>query len=66
MKGKQVPMGKEVFDIPGLTAAVLVDEEGPYCTMSTLRTTASITSRPSSQSEELTADSPVLHSSNVE
>ena len=60
-------MGKEVFDLePGLAAATMVEEEeAAYCTMSTLRTTIS-TSRPSSRSEELTVDSPVMQSSNVE
>ena len=66
--GKQVPMGKDVFTLePNLTAAVLAaEEEGAYCTMSTLRTTIS-TSRPSSRSDDLTTpDSPTMHTSNAE
>ena len=65
-------MGKEIFNLPTaveieLEAAVTEQEEdGDYCTMtSTLRTTSS--SGPcSSQSEDLTVDSPVHLQSNTE
>jgi hypothetical protein len=67
IKGKQVPMGKDVFTLePNLTAAGAAEEEAAYCTMSTLRTTIS-TSRPSSRSDDVTTpDSPTMHTSNAE
>ena len=70
-------MGKEVFNLPTAAEieleAAIAEEDGDYCTMtSTLRTMTSTlqtdgSSRPSSQSEDLTVDSPVhMQSSNVE
>ena len=65
-------MGKDVFNLPTaveieLEAAVIEDEDGDYCTMVSTIHTSSGSSRPSSQSEDLTVDSPVhMQSSNTE
>ena len=63
-------MGKDVFNLPTAAEiqleAAISEEDGDYCTMtSTVHTSGS--SRPSSQSEDLTVDSPVhMQNSNTE
>ena len=72
LKGRRVPMGKEVFNLPGPAVCSTVIEEtglresgGGYCSLSTLRPACS--SIPSSPSENLTVDSPAhTESSNAE
>ena len=60
-----MPMGRGVFDLPAVDSTVVETGEAEDCTVSTLPTVGS--SRPSSQSEELTVDSPVdTQSNNVE
>lgn len=67
-KGRRIPMGKDVFTLPvvtSITSQEVAEEGQSHYAVSTLRTTGS--SRPSSQSEELTVDTPVhMQSCNVE
>ena len=71
-KGRQIPMGRDVFNLPVVDSAVIEEgnceageEVGDSVAVSSLPTTTS--SRPSSRSDDLTVDSPDhIQSSNAE